>query len=36
MNLEPLKDLNVDVLKDLYDAENQILEALPKMAKAAT
>lgn len=36
MNLNTLKDLYVDVLKDLYDAENQILKALPKMAKAAS
>jgi ferritin-like metal-binding protein YciE len=36
MNLETLKDLYVDVLQDLYDAENQILKALPKMAKAAS
>jgi ferritin-like metal-binding protein YciE len=36
MKLETLKDLYVDVLRDLYDAENQILKALPKMAKAAS
>ena len=28
-------DLFVEELKDLYDAENQLVEALPKMAKAA-
>jgi ferritin-like metal-binding protein YciE len=31
-----LKELYVDELKDLYNAENQLLKALPKMAKAAT
>jgi ferritin-like metal-binding protein YciE len=31
-----LQDLLVDELKDLYSAENQILKALPKMAKAAS
>jgi ferritin-like metal-binding protein YciE len=31
-----LKELYIDELKDLYNAENQILKALPKMAKAAT
>ena len=36
MNLETLKDLYRDVLQDLYDAENQILKALPKMATAAS
>jgi len=35
MQLQTLQDLYVDVLKDLYDAESQILKALPKMAKAA-
>ena len=30
------EDLYVDELKDLYSAENQLLKALPKMAKAAT
>ena len=33
---EGLKDLYIDELKDLYSAENQLLKALPKMAKAAT
>jgi ferritin-like metal-binding protein YciE len=32
----PLQELLVDELKDLYSAENQILKALPKMAKAAS
>jgi ferritin-like metal-binding protein YciE len=31
-----LKELYVDELKDLYSAENQLVKALPKMAKAAT
>lgn len=34
--LTSLDKLYVDELKDLYSAENQILKALPKMAKAAT
>ncbi|MBA3608534.1 MAG: ferritin-like domain-containing protein [Chthoniobacterales bacterium] len=36
MELETLKDLYIHELKDLYSAENQIIKALPKMAKAAT
>ena len=36
MKLESLKDLYIHELKDLYSAENQIIKALPKMAKAAT
>lgn len=35
MALESLHDLYVDELRDLYNAENQLLKALPKMAKAA-
>jgi ferritin-like metal-binding protein YciE len=31
-----LKHLYVEELKDIYNAENQMLKALPKMAKAAT
>ncbi len=31
-----LKELYIDELKDLYNAENQLVKALPKMAKAAT
>jgi ferritin-like metal-binding protein YciE len=31
----PLEELLIDELKDLYNAENQIIKALPKMAKAA-
>lgn len=36
MQLETLRELYTDELKDLYSAENQILKALPKMIKAAT
>jgi ferritin-like metal-binding protein YciE len=32
----PLPDLFEDQIKDLYSAENQIIKALPKMAKSAT
>jgi ferritin-like metal-binding protein YciE len=32
----PLHDLFEDHIKDLYSAENQIIKALPKMAKSAT
>jgi ferritin-like metal-binding protein YciE len=31
-----LRDLLVDELRDLHNAENQLLKALPKMAKAAS
>jgi ferritin-like metal-binding protein YciE len=31
-----LKDLFLDELADMYDAENRIVKALPKMAKAVT
>jgi len=31
-----LRDLFIDELRDLYDAENRLVKALPKMAKAAT
>jgi ferritin-like metal-binding protein YciE len=34
--LSSLDDLLVHELQDIYHAENQILKALPKMAKAAT
>ena len=33
MKLESLRDLMIEELQDLYSAENQILEALPKMIK---
>ncbi|MDI1312840.1 ferritin-like domain-containing protein [Prosthecobacter sp.] len=36
MKLNTLHDLYVQELKDLYSAENQLVKALPKMAKAAT
>ena len=32
----PLRELLVDELKDLYNAENQIIKALPRMARAAS
>lgn len=35
MQLQDLQDLFLDNLKDLYNAEKQLLKALPKMAKAA-
>ncbi len=35
MALDSLHELLVNELKDLYSAENQLLKALPKMAKAA-
>jgi ferritin-like metal-binding protein YciE len=34
--MNPLQELLVDQLKDLYSAENQIVKALPKMAKSAS
>jgi len=36
MPKDNLKKLYVDELKDLFSAENQLLKALPKMAKAAS
>lgn len=36
MELESLRDLYVDELKDVYNAEKQILKALPRMAKKAS
>jgi ferritin-like metal-binding protein YciE len=35
MKLETLKDLYIHELRDLYTAEQQLVKALPKMAKAA-
>jgi ferritin-like metal-binding protein YciE len=35
MEIETLRDLYIHELKDLYSAEKQIIEALPKMKKAA-
>ena len=31
----PLRELLIEELKDIFNAENQLLVALPKMAKAA-
>jgi ferritin-like metal-binding protein YciE len=36
MKLENLKELYLDELKDAYDFEQQLCDALPKMEKAAT
>ncbi|HEX5271599.1 MAG TPA: ferritin-like domain-containing protein [Gemmataceae bacterium] len=36
MKLNSLDDLLVEELQDLYDAESQLVKALPKMAKAAS
>lgn len=35
MKISNLEDLLTDELKDLYSAENQLIKALPKMAKTA-
>ena len=36
MEVDTLRDLFVKELSDIYDAEKQMLKALPKMAKAAS
>lgn len=36
MEMESLKELYIDELKDLYSAEKQLVKALPKMAKNAS
>ena len=36
MKLESLNDLYLEQLRDLYSAETQIVDALPKMVEAAT
>jgi ferritin-like metal-binding protein YciE len=36
MKLKSLHDLFLDQLRDMYNAENQIIKALPKMAKTAS
>src|SRR5438067_13845308 len=36
MKLDTLQKLYVEELRDLYNAENKLLKALPKMAKAAS
>jgi ferritin-like metal-binding protein YciE len=35
MNLESLTDLFIEELRDIYDAEQQSLKSMPKMAEAA-
>jgi ferritin-like metal-binding protein YciE len=35
MKENTLRDLFIDELRDLYDAENRLVKAIPKMAKAA-
>jgi ferritin-like metal-binding protein YciE len=36
MKLDTLKKLYVEELRDIYNAENQLIKALPKMAKGAS
>jgi ferritin-like metal-binding protein YciE len=36
MQLQSLKDVLIHELQDLYDAETQLVQALPKMAQAAS
>src|SRR3984893_10174891 len=36
MSDEGLKELYIEDLKDIYNAENQLVKALPKLAKAAS
>jgi len=36
MKLNSLEELFVEQMKDMYNAENQLIKALPKMAKAAS
>ncbi len=36
MSMNSLEDLFLDELRDLYNAENQLVKALPKMAKKAS
>src|ERR1041384_6810643 len=36
MNLDTLRELYVNELRDLYNAEGQLVKALPKMAKGAS
>jgi ferritin-like metal-binding protein YciE len=36
MDHNELKELYIDELRDLYDAENRLVKALPKLAKAAS
>ena len=36
MKMQNLQDLLLDQVRDLYDAEKQLVKALPKMAEAAS
>ncbi len=36
MSLHTMRDLFLEQLRDLYDAENQLVDALPRMAEAAS
>jgi len=36
VEINSLRELYIDQLRDLYDAENQLIKALPKMAEGAT
>jgi ferritin-like metal-binding protein YciE len=36
MKMQSLQDLLIDQVRDLYDAEKQLVKALPKMASAAS
>lgn len=36
MKIKTMQDLYIHLLKDIYYAENQLIKALPKMAKATT
>ena len=36
MEMDTLRDLYIDELKDLYSAEKQLVKALPKMVRLAT
>jgi ferritin-like metal-binding protein YciE len=36
VEINSLRELYVEQLRDLYDAENQLIKALPKMAKASS
>jgi ferritin-like metal-binding protein YciE len=36
MTIKTLRELYIDELKDLYNAENQLVKALPKMARASS
>ena len=36
MEIANLHELLIDEMRDIFSAENQILKALPKMAKKAT